>query len=270
MAVRWKISFHSAAFFMHLLYLDDAGSDKNSSEEYIVLGGISVFESTAYHLAHELEVLAESIDPENPAEVEFHASEIFSRRISPWNKLSREEAQGVIKAVLKILANASASTYAFACAIHKSSYPGHNHLSFAFEDLTKRFDIFLKRLNFDGDRQRELLILDESAHETTLQNLARNFRKIGTQWGSIKHLADIPFFVNSKASRLIQLADHVAYSVFRRYNAFDTQYFDIIAHRFYSADNVIHGLAHKQKVNFNCMCLACMSRRAIQSVEEDA
>ena len=255
---------------MHLLYLDDAGSEKNSSEEYIVLGGISVFESTAYHLAHELDLLAETIDPANPGEVEFHASEIFSRRISPWNKLSKEEAQGVIKAVLKILANASASTHAFACAIHKSSFPAVNRLSFAFEDLTKRFDIFLNKLNFDGDRQRGLLILDESAHETTLQNLAQNFRRIGTQWGSIKHLADIPFFVNSKASRLIQLADHVAYAVFRRYNAYDTQYLDLIAHRFYSSENVIHGLAHKQKITFNCMCLACMSRRTMQSMEEDS
>ena len=54
-----------------------------------------------------------------------------------------------------------------------------------------------------------------------------------------------PFFVDSRASRLVQIADHVAYSVFRRYNSGDAHYFDIIAHRFDTVDNVIHGLVHK-------------------------
>jgi uncharacterized protein DUF3800 len=247
---------------MHLLYLDDSGSIQNANEEYIILGGISVFEIQAYHLAQELERLAETIDPANPLGVEFHASEIFARRIHPWDKLSKEEAKGVIKAVLKIIANSSDSTNAFCCAIHKSSFvTTTDHLSYAFEDLCKRFDMYLGNMNFDGERQRGLLILDESSHETVLQNLAINFRKIGTQWGGIKNLADIPFFVNSKASRIIQLADHLAYAAFRRYNGGDTSYFDIIAHKFYTNDGVIHGLAHKQKKTYNCMCPACMSRR---------
>lgn len=247
---------------MHLLYLDDAGSLKNADEEYIVLGGVSVFEIQAYHLSQELENLAETIDPVNPQSVEFHASEIFARRRSPWDKLSKEEAKGVIKAVLNILARASASTYAFACAIHKQSYQVNtDHLSYAFEDLCKRYDMYLSRMNYDGERQRGLLILDESSHETVLQNLAINFRKIGTQWGGIKYLADIPFFVNSKASRIIQLADHIAYAVYRRYNAGDTSYFDIIAHKFYSVGGILHGLAHKQKKTYNCMCPACISRK---------
>jgi hypothetical protein len=131
----------------------------------------------------------------------------------------------------------------------------------AFEDLCQRFDIYLSRLNAEGERQKGLLILDDSSYETTLQELAKNFRKIGTQWGSVKHLADTPFFVNSKASRIVQLADHVAYAVFRRYNTGDTQYFDIIAHKFHQTDGVVHGLAHKQKTTMTCMCVACMSRR---------
>jgi hypothetical protein len=91
-------------------------------------------------------------------------------------------------------------------------------------------------------------------------------RTIGTQWGIIRNLADTPFFVDSHASRLVQLADHVAYAIFRRYNARDTQYFDIFASKFDSVDNVIHGLAHKQTVEPMCMCPGCLSRRVAQSV----
>jgi len=246
---------------MHLLYLDDSGSVSNPQEDYVVLGGISVFETQAYHLANDLDKLAQSIDPSNPSKIEFHASEIYSRRTPPWNKFSQDEARGIIKSILKILANSSNSTYAFACSVHKSSY-SEDGLYLAFEDLCQRFDTYLKKINIEGDNQRGLLILDDSSHETILQELAQNFRKTGTQWGkNVRYLADTPFFVNSKASRIIQLADHIAYAVFRRYNTGDTQYFDIIAHKFYQQDGIIHGLAHKHKTNQPCMCLACMSRK---------
>jgi uncharacterized protein DUF3800 len=72
---------------------------------------------------------------------------------------------------------------------------------------------------------------------------------------------DTPFFVDSRASRLVQLADHVAYSVFRRYNSGDAQYMDIIASRFDEADGVIHGLCHKHNERVTCMCPGCLSRR---------
>ena len=67
------------------------------------------------------------------------------------------------------------SARAFACAIHKASYPGADPLALAFEDLCSRFDLYLSRMHAEGDRQRGLIILDESSHETTLQGMARNF-----------------------------------------------------------------------------------------------
>lgn len=251
---------------MHLLYLDDAGSAANNNEEYFVLAGISVFEAQTSWFTQELDRLAQSIDPANPSQVEFHASETFSRRTTPWNSMSREDAQGVIKAVLQVLARSYDSARAFACAVHKASYPGRDPVELAFEDLCSRFNLYLSRLRASGDRQQGLLILDKSTYETTLQRLARDFQTIGTQWGVIRNLADTPFFVDSHASRLVQLADHVAYSIFRRYNARDTQYFDIFASKFDSADGVVHGLAHKQTIDQNGMCPACLSRRVSQAL----
>jgi len=246
---------------MHLLYLDDAGSAANPNEEYLVLGGVSVFEAQAQWITQELDNLAAGIHPADPYAVEFHASEIFSRRTAPWRGMSREEAQGVIKAVLDVLSRSYESARAFACAIHKPSFVGQDLMELAFEDLCSRFNLYLRRFHAQGDRQRGLIILDESAHETTLQRMARDFRTLGTQWGVIRNLADTPLFVDSRASRVVQLADHVAYAVFRRYNAHDAQYFDIMASKIDSADGVVHGLAHKQTVDPNCMCIACLSRR---------
>lgn len=255
--------------FMHLLYLDDAGSAANKDESYLILGGVSVFEAQADWFAQELDKLAESISPANPRELELHASEIFSCRSSPWKGMTREKAKGVIKSVLRILPESYETARAFACAVHKDSYPEKDPMKLAFEDLCSRFDKYLTRLRDAGDRQRGLLILDNSSHETSLQRLANEFRAYGTRWGIIRNLADTPFFVDSRASRLVQLADHVAYAVFRRYNASDTQYFDIIAAKFDSANGVLHGLSHKQNNNPSCMCPACMSRRSHQADSRD-
>lgn len=248
---------------MHLLYLDDAGSVPNPNETYYVLGGVSIYEAQADWFSRQLDDLAQTVDPADPARVEFHASEIFSRRTEPWKGMSRDDARGVIMAVLKIIADSYASARVFACAVQKASVPaGTDVVELAFEDLCSRFSLYLDRLRVQGDRQRGLVILDRTTRETSLQRLAQEFRSLGTRWGNtLRNLADIPFFVDSRASRLIQFADHVAYAVFRRYNAGDTQYFDIIAPRFDSADGKIHGLSHKIASGTPCLCPACLSRQ---------
>lgn len=247
---------------MHLLYLDDSGAVRNANEQYLVLGGVSVFEAQSHWITQQLDTLAESVNPEDPHGVEFHASETFARRSQPWKGLSQDAARGTIKSVLDVLANAYESARAFACVVHKPSFPKRDPMEVAFEDLCSRFDRYLQRLRANGDTQRGLLILDKSAHETTLQRMSVEFRRAGTRWGSIRNLADIPLFVDSRASRVIQLADHVAYAVFRRYQAGDSQYFDRFAHKFDAEGGVIHGLGHKEFGNPNCMCIACVSRRA--------
>ncbi len=100
---------------MHLLYLDDSGSVPNPNERCFVLGGLSIFEAQADWFTRELDKLAESIDPAKPMSVEFHASDIYARRDPPWKGMSKDDAQGVIKAVLKIIAGSYETARVFAC-----------------------------------------------------------------------------------------------------------------------------------------------------------
>lgn len=246
---------------MHLLYMDDAGSAGNPKEEYLILGGVSLFESQVHWITEQLNELAESICPGDPHSVEFHASEIFRRHDAPWRGMTREEAQGTIKAVLGIMRESYESARIFACAVHKASYPGKDPMELAFEDLCSRFDLYLNRRRSEGGRQRGMLIIDNNAYQTTLQEMARNFYALGTRWGGIHNLVETPLFVDSRASRAVQLADHVAYAVFRRYNALDLQYFNVIESRFdRGEDGVMHGLSHKT-ADRNCTCPACFSRQ---------
>jgi hypothetical protein len=72
---------------MYLLYLDDSGSANNPNEEYLVLGGISVFERRVYFLSKQLDELAAKYHAADPDSVEFHASEIFRGKTHPWGEL---------------------------------------------------------------------------------------------------------------------------------------------------------------------------------------
>ena len=135
-------------------------------------------------------------------------------------------------------------------------------MEIAFEDLCSRFDRYLQRLRANGDTQRGLVILDKSAHETTLQKMSGEFRTLGTRWGSsgvwLTHRSSWILVRPASSSLLITSPT----AVFRRYQSGDTQYLDRIAHKFDAEDGIVHGLAHKEIGNPHCMCIACISRRA--------
>lgn len=253
---------------MYLLYLDDSGSANNANESHFVLGGVCVKEDKNRYINQRLEALAATIDKLDPGNVEFHASVIAGGRKEPWDKHTNKAARfQIIKNVLGVLNQESKNICLFACAIHKDSFPGRDPVKLAFEDLCSRFDMFLNRLYHNKQESHHgLIIFDKSSHETSLQGLASDFRREGTRWGSTLHnLQEVPLFVDSKASRLIQLADHVAYAVYRRYEAHDLNYFNVIEKHFDSEGAKIHGLVHKQFINENCTCPACLSRKFSQT-----
>ena len=85
-------------------------------------------------------------------------------------------------------------------------------------------------------------VFDKSSTERRIQTLAREFKVSGHSWGKTKNYAEVPVFLDSKASRLIQLADLVAFALFRFHEYHDNTYYDVIKHCFDSEGGVEHGL----------------------------
>ncbi len=176
--------------------------------------------------------------------------------------MGRNEKIDIIKSVLQVANKESQDTAVFACAVKKYAYDNTDPMELAFENLCSRFDLFLNRVyHKTGENHAGLIILDESSHETALQKLAMDFRVIGTKWKVIQNILEVPLFVDSRASRAIQLADHIAYAVFRRYESKDLTYFDIIQHCFDKHDGKIHGLVHKHEAIHMCTCPYCITRQ---------
>lgn len=247
---------------MHVLYMDDSGSVVNPNDRFFVLGGVSVFERGIYHLIKATE---DCVDTFNLGDdVELHGSEMYAGRGGVWRSVKERAArEAMIQKALGILVPYQSSVRLFAIVIDKVAVSPRDPVELAFEEMCNRFNLFLQRLdNRVNDNQRGLLVMDEHKDEKPLQSLARNFRINGGRWGHFRHLAEVPFFVDSKASRIVQLADLVAWATRRKYEQQDGRFFDQLIPRFDADGGVIHGLFHMRGTGTGtCYCPACLSRQ---------
>ena len=79
--------------------------------------------------------------------------------------------------------------------------------------------------------QGGMIFFDESTHETSLRQIARNFRRLGLTTEDGRYIVDGPHFVKSHNTRCVQFADHIAYSVFRYFHAQDNNYLNVVLNR---------------------------------------
>ena len=255
---------------MYLLYLDESGSVENSAEKHFVLAGIAVFERQAYRLQKGLDDLAATLGHPDPGSPEIHGSEIWAarkgkgkRKDSWWRQFTLEKRRAVIADGLKSAQSLySIQRRLFGVVVDKNARSPEDPVEYAFAQICNRFDLFLRRLYHRGNPQRGLIVIDKSADETRLQSLASEFRTTGHRWGVMTNLVDVPFFVDSKATRGIQYADLVAYALWRKYERGDGEFFDVIANWFDREGGVVHGLHHYRGQNDLCDCPACVSRHA--------
>jgi hypothetical protein len=226
---------------MYLLYADESGNTHDSNQRHFVLAGFCVFERQGYWVANELDKIAARFNPADPASVELHGSPMASGR-GMWRRYARADRDKAIEDALQVFKASHRSNRLFASVINKASVSPHDSITLAFEQLASRFDHYLMRLHKNNDTQRGIIIFDKTTYESTIQALATDFRTIGHTWGIIRNFSEVPLFLDSKASRLIQLADIIAYSIFRRFERGDQRFYSIIEDRFDSEGGVVHGL----------------------------
>lgn len=246
---------------MHVLYLDESGVHAEAS--YFVLAGLAVFEREIYWYAQDLDALQARYFPDVEEPVEFHASALrvtAPEDVSePFNRLSREQLRALLSDIYQVIRNRRGVL--FGVAIEKAWRPSEEPYDRAFEDLTSRFDLYLRRINAQrGEEERGIIVVAESSYRRNLEILGERFRGGSTRWGQIRTLADVPFFLPARNTRLLQLADFCANAIYGRYNSGLTRDFDTIAPRFDREGGRIHGLLHLSR-DQECQCMACLSRQ---------
>ena len=88
---------------------------------------------------------------------------------------------------------------------------------YGFEDLTSRFDLFLRRRYSDGFPSKGMVIVDPS--KTSLSNALKQnylqFQSGGNRWARIRNLIETLLFLPSHESPGIQIADVASYAAWR-------------------------------------------------------
>lgn len=257
---------------MYILYLDESGQP-DTREDYFVLGGIAAFERQTFFLSENVDAVQKTHFPAVSEPMEFHAYHIKNpnsikneQRRQFWKGVPWKQRARILQDIYSVIANAHEfGVVLFAAAIHKPSYQwdADKIHRMAFEEICRRFDLLVYRRGLEyKEEQRGLLILDRNKYEDRFRRLTAQYRSEGTQWGRVRNLADVPFFADSRATRLLQLADFCSYAVFRRYGAGDSSYLDLILGKFHQDEGRIHGLVHKIASWRDCYCPACMSRKS--------
>lgn len=226
---------------MYLLYVDESGSPGDPNQQYFVLAGVAVFERETHWIEQQLNNIAARFSPANSYECELHGSPMRAGR-GEWKGRALPDRINAIEDALRVVAGRHPNVRLFASVVHRDAFIDDDPITCTFEQLASRFDMFLKRLHVQGNTQRGIAIFDKSSTEKTIQNLARIFKQDGHRWGQLHNFSEVPLFLDSKASRLIQLADLVAFSIFRRFEHNDSRFYDIIAHCFDHHQGRIHGL----------------------------
>jgi hypothetical protein len=245
---------------MYLLYLDDSGSVGNRDDKHVILAGLAIHERRGHWLSKSLNELAQDLWPDSPHTLEFRGADMRSGK-KHWRGLGKDQRASAYRHALALLAESPPDgVRLFGIAVHKAACSPEDPMEYAFEQITSRFDHFLGRLHKRGNTQRGLIILDKSSYETSLQGLAKDFAIDGHRWGNLHNIAEVPLFVDSTATRLIQFADLVAYALRRYYEAGDAELFDIIRTRFDSEGGVVHGLMHRKPQTERCECHYCRGR----------
>lgn len=229
---------------MHLLYLDESGCITDSRQRYFVLAGVSVFERQTHWIEQSLNSIAARFNPTDPHLIELHGSPMRSGR-DGWKKHApyADRMQAIKDALSVVPASTSRGTRLFAAVIRKAAVPGIDPVEDAFTQMAMRFDHFLRRQYLKHhDPQRGVIIFDKSSTEKRIQTLAREFKYTGHKYGTTKNYAEVPLFLDSRASRLTQLADLVAFAIYRFNECGDSTFYDIIKFCFDSEGGVEHGL----------------------------
>lgn len=257
---------------MYLLFLDESGTHGRSP--VFIVGGLAVHEQDAWHLQERLESELRRSVPEfvNFVDLELHGSEIRSPKPeSGWFGLPFPVRARVLTRSVQALTRYSPvdddKAPALFAAVVDRAYDDYEER--AYEEVLNRFNQMLVRRGYEGGsglHERGLVIHDRRVVERDIQSQTQMWRRASGRIGRLTHLADVPLFADSYASRLIQAADLVCYSMWRYYGTerSDPQYATVLWPRFDHAEGVVHGLVHVWRgfSRGEACCPACESRRS--------
>jgi len=222
-----------------MLYVDDSGSPTSSTDKYCVLAGFATREDQNYWIQQNIDKLVNQYT--GMTDIEIHGSPLRTGH-GKWRQFPKDIRENLFIEVLNYIAANYPRQFILFGAVIKNQ--GDSIAEDLFMQITSRFDKFLKR-KFARHQEpaRGIAIFDKTRMEQQFQVLSQVYQKIGNRWGeTLDNFAEVPLFLDSRMSRSIQIADIIAYSIFRKFEHNDDKYFSIIENCFDKEGNNEYGL----------------------------
>ena len=210
-----------------------------------MLGGLALHEEDCYQFTRAVDRILRETLP-RASRLELHASAIWAGR-EEWGGIEERVRRGLLDNVYQHLAHWTSprrtAPVFFACAIDKQSFMHTRDIQqLAHEEVFGRVNSLMRRLHLSGESHRLLVIADNSSYERLLQALVPRWKAQGSRTSTLDSLIEVPLYVDSKASRLVQAADFVAWAVAQAYENNKGKYLTLLRPRFDHFDGVEHGL----------------------------
>jgi hypothetical protein len=126
----------------------------------------------------------------------------------------------------------------------------------AFEQIVSRFEQFLVR---DCPPQTHGVLVHDNNQTVARKHtdLMRHFHEQGTLWAKIQRLAETPLFVDSKLTRLVQIADLCSYALRRYHENGESRLLAPVTKRVHRVGERTVGARHYSVRS--CACQICVS-----------
>lgn len=271
---------------MYLLFVDESGTHGGSHA--FVLGGLAIHENDARRLQKDLDNLVIrhlGKRPQNLDEFELHAAEMRNAKkpkpdskgngiTSIWAGYPREMRRALLDEAYDVIAGFEASderlpVALFGIVLDRNFRPDWTQIErerHGYEVLLNKFDVMLKTTRVRRNLPNLGLVIHDRrvVAERDIQTWTSEWRVAAGNVGRIKNLADVPLFADSRATRLLQVADLVSYSIFRRFNPEIEREpsFEKIWPKFHREKGQLHGCIHFSPSygQGNCDCEPCAAR----------
>lgn len=215
---------------MYLCYVDESGDPGPKGSSHLVLTGAAIFEGKWRSLRQDLERVVLGYWPQGSRPTEIHLAELRSGK-NAFRSLTRDQ-RTQLESDLCTLATELLATElrVFTVIADKATWftknqgkRGDDLYVEMFEQLSSRFDMFLRRRHAEGSPSKGIIIADP--HKDQLSRALRSqyaaAQLHGNRWSSIYNLIETIFFLDSHESPGLQMSDLFSYAVWRLVTAGD-------------------------------------------------
>lgn len=247
---------------MYVLYTDESGKARDPGDDVIVVAGIGVHEDAVHPLAGQANaILKRYVGHEEAARLEIHGSPMRSAR-GGWRRIDRSRRTAVADALLALVVNwthAGSGTTVVPLGVVVDRARSATPVDVGYAELLHSFDQRLRSQRRGGEGHNCILVADKGRHEARLTAWVGAARahphRLSVDRRRLHALVETPFFVDSRSTRLMQLADLVSYSLYRAYNVGDWAW----AEQLLPSIRAGRGSLMHMTARAGCTCEACAS-----------